>query len=292
MKRWIGLMQLSVITALLVLILYLFIGPHSTLFQSKAHNLKVTFLDVGQGDATLIESPSGTQVLIDGGPGSGVLRALSRELGFFDRDIDMIVATHPDQDHIGGLIDVLLRYDVDTVLLTENESDTPVFDSFEERVKEEGATIRYARRGQVYDLGSGAVGSTTLTILFPDRDPSGLESNASSIVARLVYGETEFMFTGDSPQAIEEYLVEIDGNRLGSDVLKAGHHGSRTSSAHTFLEMTHPAYAIISAGKDNKYGHPHKEVIEAFNTFGIITKNTALVGSISFESDGAKVWSR
>ncbi len=289
MKRWMGLIQLGVIVALLVLILYIFIGPHSTLFRSRTHNLTVTFLDVGQGDATLIESPSGTQVLIDGGPGSGVLRALSHELGFFDRDIDMIVATHPDQDHIAGLIDVLLRYKVSTVLMTENDSDTPVSDLFRELVKKEGATVRYARTGQVYDLGVGTSGSTTLTILFPDRDPSGLESNMSSIVAQLRYAETEFMFTGDSPQAIEEYLVDVNGNRLRSDVLKAGHHGSRTSSAHTFVEMVHPTYAVISASKDNKYGHPHKEVIDEFNTFGITTKNTADEGTITFQSDGKTI---
>lgn len=255
---------------------------------SREGVLKVTFLDVGQGDATLIESPTGTQVLIDGGKGNAVLGALNKTMGFFDRDLDMVVATHPDMDHIGGLAGVLKRYDVHTILLTENMSDTPAFASFLEAVKTEGATVLYARRGQVYDLGRGEAGSTTLSILFPDRDPSGLESNMASIVARLVYGESEYMLTGDSPKEIEEYLVGI-GTVLQSDVLKAGHHGSKTSSSEAFVTAVSPMYAIYSAGKDNSYGHPHKEVVDRFTAHGAIQKNTADEGSIYSESDGVNV---
>lgn len=257
--------------------------------DEKKGLLQVIFLDVGQGDATFIESPSGTQVLIDGGKGGSVLPSLHSAMGFFDTDIDMVVATHPDMDHIGGLIDVLKKYTVHTILMTENMSDTPAFQMFLEKVKEEGAEVRYARRGQVYDLGFGVQGSTTLTILFPDHDPSGLESNMSSIVARLVYGESEYLLTGDSPKEIEEYLVSIGTSTLVSDVLKVGHHGSRTSSAETFVTAVHPLYAIISAGKDNTYGHPHKEVTDLLTVHNIQQKNTADEGSIRSFSDGITV---
>ncbi len=252
--------------------------------------LKVSFLDIGQGDATFIESPTGTQVLIDGGKSSTVLGKLQDVMGFFDRDIDMVVATHPDMDHIGGLIDVLDRYNVATILMTENMSETPAFATFLDRVKNEGAHIIYARRGQVFDFGSNTHGSTTLTILFPDHDPTGLESNMSSIVARLVYGESEYMLTGDSPQEIETYLVSLGTSTLASDVLKAGHHGSRTSSAETFVTTVHPTYGIFSTGKDNSYGHPHKEVTDFFNSLGIVHKNTADEGTIFSESDGMDIW--
>jgi len=255
---------------------------------NQEKKLEVTFLDVGQGDATFIESPTGTQVLIDGGKGSTVLGKLEEVMGFFDRDIDMIVATHPDMDHVEGLVDVLNRYDVETVLLTENESDASVYTAFLEAVKNEGAQVLYARRGQIYDLGNGNAGSTTLSILFPDRDPKKLESNMSSIVSRLVYGDTEYLFTGDSPQEIEEYLVE-NGMQLTSDVLKAGHHGSRTSSSEVFVNAVSPSYALFSAGKDNAYGHPHKEIIDLFSGRGIILKNTADLGSIFSESDGVQI---
>ncbi len=266
-----------------------------TLFlQSRTHTdiLEVAFLDVGQGDATLIESPSGTQVLIDGGRGSTVLGVLNRRMGFFDRDIDMLIATHPDADHIGGFVDVLRRYRVHTIVMTENESDSPVYEVFKKAAENEGAQIIFARTSMVFDLGNGAAGSTTLTILFPDYDPRGLESNTSSIVSRLTYGESEYLFTGDSPQSIEEYLVSLFGKGLSSDVLKVGHHGSRTSSAEAFVTAVHPAYAIISAGKDNSYGHPHKEVTDLLTSQNIIQKNTADLGTIVSESDGTAVWFR
>lgn len=253
---------------------------------------KVSFLDVGQGDAIFIESPTGTQVLIDGGRDAGVLRELTKVMGFFDRGIDLVVATHPDMDHIGGLIDVLKRYDVATVLMTENESDSSSFASFNELVQAEGARVIYVRKGQVFDLGLGRAGSITLHVLFPDRDPRGFESNVSSIVTQLQYGDIGFMLTGDSPQSIETYLVSILGNGLESEVLKAGHHGSRTSSNESFVRAVHPEYAIISAGKSNSYGHPHKEIMSLFQMLGITTKNTAESGSVSFESNGEKVWTK
>ncbi len=251
--------------------------------------LEVHFLDVGQGDATFIEAPGGTQVLIDGGPGSAVLRELGDAVGFFDRDIDLLIATHPDMDHIGGLVDVLARYEIKTILITENENDTPVAEAFTDAVSKEGATVLYARRGQVFDLGAGDAGSTTLMILFPDREVSGLESNTSSIVARLSYGSTDFMLTGDSPIAIEEYLVSLYGTQLESEVLKAGHHGSRTSTAATFVAAVDPEYAVISAGKDNRYGHPHQEVVDILQGAGTMVKNTAEEGSVTFFSDGVSL---
>lgn len=282
------LLRVSLVILCALLILSLYFRSFSVAGEKL---LQVSFLDVGQGDATFIESPTGTQVLIDGGNGTSVLRSLDAVMDFGDRDIDMVIATHPDMDHIGGLIGVLERYTVHTILMTENMSDTPAFETFVQRVKEEGAEVRYARRGQVYDLGSGTQGSTTLTILFPDHDPSNLESNTSSIVAHLVYGESEYLFTGDSPQEIEEYLVSLDSTTvLASDVLKAGHHGSRTSSSPLFVRALHPQYAIFSSGKNNTYGHPHREVVDLFTSLGIIQKNTADEGSIFSESDGVQMW--
>lgn len=141
----------------------------------------------------------------------------------------------------------------------------------------------------MFDFGRGSVGSTTLTILFPDYDPTNLESNMSSIVAQLVYGETEYLLTGDSPTQIEEYLVGTRGTELESDVLKAGHHGSYTSSAEIFVSTVQPKYVIFSSGKDNSYGHPHKEVTDRFTAHNVLQKNTAESGSIFSVSDGVEV---
>jgi competence protein ComEC len=250
--------------------------------------LLVHFLDVGQGDAIFIESPTGVQVLIDGGPDAGVLHELSKVMSFFDRSIDLVMATHPDSDHVGGLSDVLMRYRVGAVLLTENEGDSPAADAFTEAVASEGVTRTYARRGQEYDLGGGVV----LDVLFPETNPKDMESNTSSIVVQLRYGETEVMLTGDSPKSIEEYLVLVEGDALQSDILKVGHHGSRTSTSELFLATVDPTYAVISAEKDSRYGHPHVEVTDALFNAGVKTQNTAEAGTITFLSDGRTIVSQ
>ena len=258
----------------------------SVILGAQSDKLTIAFLDVGQGDAIYIEAPNGNQVLIDGGANKKVLRELSKVMPFYDRSIDAIIATHPDKDHIGGLPDVLARYKVDIVLDSGKEGESATYKELYRLVKEVGIENIQARRGMVIVLDDDA----HLNILFPDRDVSGVESNTASVIAQLVYGETEFMLTGDSPKTIEEYLVMLDGENLESDVLKAGHHGSKTSSAESFLGNVAPKYSIISAGKDNKYGHPHEEVIDALNQFGSVILSTQDDGMIVFESDGENVF--
>jgi len=247
--------------------------------------LTVVFLDAGQGDAIFIEAPNGNQVLIDGGPNKSVLRQLSKVMPFYDRSIDIVIATHPDKDHIGGLPDVLQRYTVDFILESGAKNDTGISRAFESAILQNKIKRIFAKRGMAITLGDDVF----LNILFPDRDVSEVESNTTSIVAQLVYKNTEFMFTGDSPKTIEEYLVFLDGEKLRSDVLKVGHHGSKTSSSESFVGYVSPEYAIISAGADNSYGHPHKEVVEILNQFGSAILNTKDNGAIIFKSDGENI---
>jgi len=247
--------------------------------------LTVVFLDAGQGDAIFIEAPNGNQVLIDGGPNKSVLRQLSKVMPFYDRSIDIVIATHPDKDHIGGLPDVLQRYTVDFILESGAKNDTGISRAFESAILQNKIKRIFAKRGMAIMLGDDVF----LNILFPDRDVSEVESNTTSIVAQLVYKNTEFMFTGDSPKTIEEYLVFLDGEKLRSDVLKVGHHGSKTSSSESFVGYVSPEYAIISAGADNSYGHPHKEVVEILNQFGSAILNTKDNGAIIFKSDGENI---
>lgn len=257
-------------------------------FQTEACDpelLCVVFLDVGQGDSIFIQSPSGVQLIIDGGPDDSLTSELSAVMDYFDRDIDYLLITHPDSDHVSGFVSVLTRYQVDRVIRTENESDTATWRSLETAIAEEQAEVSYASRGQQYDLGGGVV----LEILFPDVDTTEMESNMASIVARLSYGDTSFMLTGDAPKSIEEYLVLIEGEHLKSDVLKAGHHGSRTSTSELFLEHVEPEYAVISAGKDNSYGHPHVEVTDLLFNADIKAFNTGEQGRVIFTSDGMEV---
>ncbi len=255
------------------------------LAEERGGKLTVAFLDVGQGDAAFIESPTGVQVLVDGGPGRGVLRALGREMPFFDRSLDVVIATHPDQDHIGGLPDVLARYKVAHIIEPGVAVETAVYRAFVEGIAREGATRTLARRGERIVLGGGVF----LDILFPDRDPSGLEPNVASIVAKLTYGETSFLLTGDSPKSIEGYLAALDGTALDVDVLKVGHHGSKTSTSDQLLGLASPAYVVISAGKGNRYGHPHSEVLDALSRFDVEELGTYERGTIIFESDGREV---
>lgn len=272
---------------ILILLIVTFVIWHAVIRSARSDTLKVTFLDIGQGDSIFIETPGGRQMLIDGGKNRSVIRKLSNVMPWYDRTIDIIIGTHPDADHIGGLPDVLARYHVG-LIIESSVKDAEGADSaaFEKKAsQEEGAERRIAERGQIVDLGEGVY----LEILFPDRPVPGLETNTGSIVARLVYGATSFMLTGDSPQAIEEYLVRLDGGALESTVLKAGHHGSRTSSGISFVGFVSPEYAIYSRGCDNSYGHPHDEVKEAFARLGIPTLDTCEEGNISFVSDGKTV---
>lgn len=248
--------------------------------------LTVAFLDVGQGDAIYIEAPNGNQMLIDGGPTeSGVVRALGRVMPFYDRSLDLVLATHPDQDHIGGLPSVIDRMQVSGVITTENNAKTGVYHAFEKIISEKKVRRILARKGERFILDNGVV----LEILFPTQNVRGWETNKSSIIARLSYGEESFLFTGDAPQVIEKYLVNTNSGALRTNVLKLGHHGSRTSSAREFLSATNPDYAIISAGLDNRYGHPHKEVLNLLNELKIPSLSTIDKGTIVFKTDGTNL---
>lgn len=274
--------------ALLILVFPVVTGGQSALLlDSQSDNyLTVAFLDVAQGDAIYVETFDGVQLLIDGGANSAVLRELSQQMPKLDRSLDVVLGTHTDKDHVGGLVDVLERYDIDQIIVTESTNDTAVARAFGAATENEGAAILLARAGQEIILGA----STSLMIYSPASNPSNWESNAASIVAQLKYGETEFMLTGDAGVNIEEYLVGNYGNVLESEVLKLGHHGSRTSTSDLFLDTVTPLYAVASAGKDNSYGHPHTEVLAKLVKRDIELLSTAESGTIVFKSDGERVW--
>lgn len=255
----------------------------------RAGVLTVAFLNIGQGDAMYIEAPNGNQMLVDGGPPSGaVLRELGRVMPFWDKSLDVVLATHPDQDHVGGLPSVLARMRTDNVITSENTSNTGAYGAFEKIISEKHPTRILARAGERIILDDGVV----VEILFPDRNASGWETNTASIVARLSYGDQSFIFTGDSPISVEKYLVGKNGGALHSSVLKLGHHGSRTSSSKVFLSAVDPEYAVISAGKDNKYGHPHKEVTDLLAELKIPSISTAEHGTVIFKTNGTDLMLR
>ncbi len=254
------------------------------LAEERGGELKVAFLDVGQGDAIFIEAPNGNQILVDGGPGKNILAQLAKVMPAYDRTIDAILVSNPDKDHIGGLLEVLKTFEIGAVLEPGTKPDTAIYQEFEKAIDTEGAKKILARRGMkvVMDEKTGVA----LAILFPDRDVSETKTNDGSIVAKLIYGQTALMLTGDAPESIERYLVLLDGANLRSDLLKAGHHGSRTSSSVEFLAAISPAFAVISVGKNNSYGHPHQEVLERLTSAGAEILRTDQLGAIIFTSDG------
>jgi len=262
------------------------LATNITIFYSVYYisgtNLEVAFLDVGQGDAIFIKSPDGHQMLVDGGPNNSVLRELGKVMPFYDRTIDVVLASHADQDHIGGLVEVLKRFKVDLLIRSNTTSTSAVYTELEALVKEKNIKEEIVMKPEILTLGP----NTEFDILFPNQNTAGWETNDASIVGKLVYGNNSFLLTGDSPQAIEKYLVGKYGDFIKSDVLKVGHHGSKNSNSELFVGTVSPAYSVISVGLNNRYGHPNPEAIKVLTDFGGQILETLNQGTIKFESDG------
>ncbi len=252
--------------------------------------LKVVFLDVGQGDAIFIKSPSGHKILIDAGAsGAELLSALSRELYFWERDFDIVFATHADKDHIGGFIDFLKSYRVKFVAIPRLESKgTELSESLLYNLAKQknlGVKELYPKRGEIFDFGDGF----KIYIYYPSSKLHFKDSNLNSLTLKLAYGKTSFLLSGDLPYKAEKVLALYDREKLKSDVLKLGHHGSKTSSAWEFLKTVSPEFVLVSAARDNHYGHPHKEVIKKVQELGAKILYT-WDGNQVFESDGESIF--
>ena len=249
---------------------------------SQPRFLEVNFFDVGQGDAIFIETPQRHQILIDGGPSSVILEKLAKEMPFYDRSIDLIILTHPEKDHLAGLIDVLKKYRVENILWTGVVRDTSEYKEWLGSIQKEKANIFIANSGQKVIMPR-----TFLGILYPFEnleEQRFKDSNNTSIVAKLVFGQNSFLFTGDISKSVEKELIvkEID---VDSDVLKVSHHGSKTSSAEEFIKEVSPEIAVIQVGQDNPYGHPHPETLETLTKYGIKILRTDKDGDIKILCD-------
>ena len=250
--------------------------------NSQMSGLTFAVLDVGQGDALFIQSPTGTQLLFDAGPPRKILGQLSRLMPMFDRSIDAIVITNPDQDHIGGFADVLATYKVGKMFEPGTFNDSSIYRNLKETIQAKGIEEIPAQSGMRLDIGGGAV----IDILFPDRDVSTWNPNDGSIIAKLTYGETSIMLTGDTTVKAEKIVLEkYSTATLDSDILKVAHHGSRSSSSVAFLQAVTPATAIVSSGRENKYGHPHQEVLDDILAAGAKILRTDLLGTIIVKCD-------
>ena len=252
--------------------------------------LKVSYLNIGQGDSVLIQTPDNHSLMIDGGPPTAnILSEVGAVMPFYRNHIDAILATHPDQDHIGGLPAVIGRYSPNLFLWSGVHSgtwsDVKLSDKVNESPGKNKMISLLVRRGMKIVL--DRKNNITLDIKFPDRDTSTWikKTNDASIVARLAYGSTSFLYTGDSPSNVEHYLISKNWIEP-TDVLKVGHHGSKNSTSDEFVKALSPAYGVISVGAQNRYGHPTKEVLDILQNNHVKIFRTDQDGRVTIESDG------
>lgn len=252
-------------------------------FLATPKKLRVSFLDVGQGDAILIQTPSGKSMLVDGGPNNLINEKLSIEMSHFDNDIDVMVETHPDADHVTGLIPVLEKYNVKKIILSKAKSETKIFDDLNKHIDEEGANIYIAHTGDEIDFHDGVIAK----ILYPSLNYVAKKSDTNdvSVSMEIIYGNETFLLTGDLPSERETELISA-GLDKNITVYKAGHHGSKNSSSNLLLAYIKPEYSVISAGKDNRYGHPNIETIDRLTKHMKEILSTIDRGTISFITDG------
>ena len=280
MKKGLGKIILIVILTAINFFLW-----QEILFSSKGSGLlTISFLDIGEGDAILIDDSFGNQILIDSGNGEKILKALDKNMPAYDKKIELAILTHPDTDHMKGFIDVIETYEVNKFLYTGVKKDSRVYNNLLNLVREENIDIKIAIRGQDITLANGA----NLYVLYPDENLEGFESkdiNDYSVIAKLIFGKFSLLLTGDAARKLEAHLLNSDLN-LNSTVLKVGHHGSKYSTHPLFLIRVDPKIAVISVGKNN-YGHPAPEILERLSD--ILTLRTDLDRDIRMVTDGQKI---
>ena len=257
-----------------------------TALSGSGEQLRVTVLDVGQGDAILVEDSAGHRILIDGGPSAAAIEsALGRHLPFYDRRIDLVVLTHAQADHIGGLPAVLDHYQVGAVMEGSTEAESAAYLAWRQAIEESGAPRVQARRGQYIELASG----TRLTVLAPIAGRKPEAPNEGSVVLKLERGGISFLLTGDMGEEEEKALLRL-GTDLRANVLKVGHHGSRTSTSAAFLRRVHPQVDVISVSATNRFGHPSPEVLERLR--GDLVLRTDVHGDVTVSVDGERLLAR
>jgi len=262
--------------------------------ENKNEKTKIIFLDVGQGDAMMIDTLGDTQILIDGGDGKDILNKLGEYLPFYDRKIELVIMTHPDKDHLGGLVEVLKYYEVKQILETGIKCEKAICEEWDRLIKEKNIPVKYAEFGQRIKTGN-----IEMAVLHPFKNLENKEvknSNNVSIVLKLVVNNSLFeigkdnekkifrqaqddniiLLTGDAGFPVEKNLISQNIN-LESKILKVSHHGSKYGTSNEFLKSVKPEKAIISVGK-NSYGHPAKELLNRLKNINIEIFRTDEVG--------------
>jgi len=271
---------------LLLSIILIFISISACYFQTETivrksiNELKISFIDVGQADSILLQTPNGKSVLIDAGNSNdyGTISAYINKQKI--KTIDVLAGTHPHEDHIGAMAEVIKNYDIGSIYMPKVTANTKVFKNLLKTIKDKKIQITNPVPGKTIDIDK----DVNIGILAPNSNKYG-ELNNYSIVLKLTYDKTSFIFMGDASAESEKEILEKKYD-LKADVLKIGHHGSSSATTASFLEAVNPKYAIISVGKENDYGHPAKEILDRLKASKIKVLRTDELGTIVITSDG------
>jgi beta-lactamase superfamily II metal-dependent hydrolase len=251
--------------------------------SAKQSGLELDFLDVGQGDASLIKTPYGQKILIDGGPDDSVLEELVKHLPLMDRRLDVVILTHQHEDHLAGLLSVLEKYQVDTVIYSSASGTKAMSEAWLSAVKKEDAKII---KPSLYDeLSFGP--DCRMRIINPYYFYTGRELNEYSLVSIFDCG-TKVLFAGDAGKAVEKWLLD-NNEDVDAEILKVGHHGSASASSEDFLSAVSPSWSIISVGSGNSYNLPKEEVVRRLLRAGSLVYRTDKAGTVSVRLNGKKL---
>lgn len=250
------------------------------LWQLPDRHFHIWFLDIGQGDAILIKTPEQHYILVDGGPGNGVMEQLAEVMPFFVKELDFVILTHPHADHMDGLVEVLRRYQVKGVLLSAPNYNSSTYDQFLTEISDQNLPFWISEMNTDFRFGP-----VDFDVIYPFEQVFGRNFdnvNNASVGMKVTYGRTRILLTGDLEQEAEAELVANPYLDLRADILKAGHHGSRTSSTVDFLNKVKPKIVVIQCGKDNQFGHPHEETLKKFEQMGVELWRNDLDGRVEF----------
>lgn len=268
-----------------IILLFQLLSNHSKPDIKTVYNGKLTvdFIDIGQGDAILIQSPQGVTMLIDAGDNSEEDHMVQYLQDKGIQRLDYVIGTHPHADHIGGLDKVILKFDIGEIYMPKVSHTTKTFKDVLLAIKQKGYKVQTAKAGVILDLGE----DIGVQMLAPVSDSYENLNNHSAVI-RLSYGETSFLFTGDAEKTSEYEMIE-GRYPLQSTVLKVGHHGSNTSTTDEFLEAVAPSFGVIFSATDNSYGHPHKEIIKRLEEANVTYYDTQIHGTITAITDGQTI---
>lgn len=278
--------KLLIIIASALCLIGIFLWQNFKFYDGNVH---VIFCDVGQGDAIFIRSPQGAEILIDGGPDERVLSCLSRNMPFWDRDIELVFATHPDADHIAGLESVLKTYTVKSFNTSKKSSSTQVFKRIQDLIQSKNVPLRFMYAGDTFTLSDGLV----IKHLWPTQEfvlqdtANNTDTNSFSLVQLVSFGSFKTLLTGDIEYQI---LNTLFPSSLNIDIFKLPHHGSKTGVDDATFNLISSKLAIISAGKNNRYHHPHPSILDFLTKYNLSYKMTSRDGEVRIVSDGASWW--